>query len=134
MEDLNEHVESCSLTTKNILTATMHMATKPGKVVTHNGGFPTVKSYEWCFDRVVLWDHVAKKNHYISIVAVPMTIKYDRMITYCQGLLLISSCDPLVRRFCKIPWQTITIISPLSQCLWPPNLSGWRHTMRSFQQ
>ena len=45
MEDLNEHVE-CSLTTKNIFTATMHMATKLGKVVTHNGGFPTVKSYD----------------------------------------------------------------------------------------
>ena len=50
MDDLNEHVE-CSLTTKNIFTATMHMATKLGKVVTHNGRFPTVKSY----DALISW-------------------------------------------------------------------------------
>ena len=25
----------------------------------------------------------------------------------------------------KITWQTKTIISPLLQCLWPPNLPGW---------
>ena len=32
---------------------------------------------------------------------------------------------------CEIAWQTEYIISPLSRCLWLPNVAGWGHTMRS---
>ena len=31
----------------------------------------------------------------------------------------------LVTWLCKVTWQTKTIISPQSQCLWPPNLAEW---------
>ena len=42
----------------------------------------------------------------------------------------IKSHDPLITWFYEITWQTKTIISPLPQNLWPPNLTGWWLTLR----
>ena len=54
------------------------------------------------FDHVVLQGHVTNKNHYISITRVPMAIKFDRMMTFLDGLLPVMSRDPLITRPCEI--------------------------------
>ena len=54
-----------------------------------------------------------------------MATKLGRMVTYLDGLLSIKSHDPLITWFCEITRQTETTISPLLECLWPPNLVGW---------
>ena len=38
--------------------------------------------------------------------------------------------DPLVTWSCEITWQTETVIYSLPHCLLPPNLPGWRLTLR----
>ena len=58
-----------------------------------------------------------------------MTTKLGRMVTYFEGLLTIRSLIPLITWCCKVTWQTKTIISPIPQCLWPPNLLGWWLTL-----
>ena len=62
-------------------------------------------------------DHVTNGKHRPSTTRVPMATKLGRMITYLDGLLPIKSHDPLITCSCKI-------ISPIPQCLWPPNLAG----------
>ena len=54
--------------------------------------------------------------HYQSVSKLGM------MITCLDGLLPVKSLDPLIRWYSEITWQTT--ISPLSECLWPPNLTG----------
>ena len=55
--------------------------------------------------------------------------KHGRMVTYLEGILLIKSVGDLITWSCKIAWQTKTILSPLPQCLWPPNMAGWWLTL-----
>ena len=64
-------------------------------------------------------------QHYVSTIRVPMATKLCRMVMYLDELLLIKSHDPFITWSCKITWQTKIIISPLPQCLWPPNLARW---------
>ena len=54
-----------------------------------------------------------------------MAAKLSRMETYLDKLLPIKSHHLLITWSCKITRKTKTITSPLSQCLWPPNLAGW---------
>ena len=60
-----------------------------------------------------------------------MATKRGRKITYLNGLLPITSHDPLITWSC-ITWQTKTIISSLPQYLWPLNLAGLWLIMREF--
>ena len=53
-----------------------------------------------------------------------MTTKLGKMVTYLEGLLPIKLNDALIMWSSKITWKTKTIISPIPQCLWPPNLAG----------
>ena len=48
------------------------------------------------FDHVVLRDHVANKNHHISIARVSMASKLGRMIASLDGLLPTMWDDPLI--------------------------------------
>ena len=48
--------------------------------------------------------------------------KIGKMVAYLEVLLTMKSHEPLITWSCEITWQTKTAISPLSQCLWPPNL------------
>ena len=59
-----------------------------------------------------------------------MATKLGRMVTYLECLPPIKVLIPLVTWSCKISWQTKTIIYPLPQCLWPPNLPVWWLTLR----
>ena len=78
----------------------------------------------WRFDFLVLQGNVTNENHYISTTRVTIATKLGRMITYFDGLLPITSHDTLISLSCEITWQTKTIIFPIPQCLWPPNLVG----------
>ena len=51
--------------------------------------------------------------------------KLGRMTIYLDGLLSIKSCDPLIKWSCETTWQNIITISPLSKCLWLPDLARW---------
>ena len=62
-------------------------------------------------DRMTNWDH------YFSTNMMPMTLKLGRMLTYLDGIQLIKPYDILIILFCKIMWQTNTMISPLPECL-----------------
>ena len=55
----------------------------------------------------------------ISPATVPLATKLGKMVTYLKGLPSLKTHDTL------ITWQTKTIISPLLQSLWPPNLRIW---------
>ena len=57
-----------------------------------------------------------------------MATKLGRILTYFGWLPSIKLLDSLTRWSCKISWPTKTIKSQLPQCLWPPNLPGWRLT------
>ena len=51
--------------------------------------------------------------------SLSMGSKFDRMVTYLQGLLPIKLSSFLVTFYCKIMWQIKTVISPLPQCRIP---------------
>ena len=59
-----------------------------------------------------------------------MATKLRRRVTYLDDLLPIKSHYNMIMGSCKITQQTNTIISPLPQCLWPANFTGWRLTLR----
>ena len=76
-------------------------------------------------DHVVLQGQVANENHYISTTRVPMA-EDDNLIWWAPTY---KSHDPLITWYYQITWKTKTIISPIPQCLWPPNLLGWWLTL-----
>ena len=79
---------------------------------------------------MVLQGHVTKKAHYISTTRVPMATKLGRMVIYLDGILSLKSKNPLITWSCHITWQTKTIISPLLQWPWPPNVVAWWLTLK----
>ena len=54
------------------------------------------------------------KKAFISTERVPITIKIGKMMTYLKMFLSLEPFYPLITWSCKIMWQTIYIISPLS--------------------
>ena len=50
----------------------------------------------WLFDHVVLRDHLASSNYYISTTAVPMATRLCRIVRYFEVLLTINSCWSLI--------------------------------------
>ena len=57
-----------------------------------------------------------KQEHYKSPFSAAKNIA-----SLLQWLRTIKSQNPLILRSFKITWQTNNIISPLLECLWPPN-------------
>ena len=51
---------------------------------------------------------------------------------YNKVLSSINSHSPLIMLSCKVTWNFRSVISPLQQCLWLPDLARWWLTMRSF--
>ena len=49
-----------------------------------------------------------------------------------KRLLLIKSHHHIITWYCEIMWQAKTIIYPLLQNLWRPNLADWFHGIRNF--
>ena len=60
---------------------------------------------------------------------MPMATNVGRIVTYLAEPLPIESHEPLITCSCKILRKAKTIISSLTQCLWPPNLTGWWITL-----
>ena len=118
-----EHVESCSSTTINIISAPPQCLCPPKWTHTHK--------VAWPFDNVVLRDHVTNLKH-ISTTKVFVGTKHCRMITCCDGLLLIKSHVTLITWYWEIKCQTETIISSLPQSLWSLNLGGQWITLEDF--
>ena len=58
--------------------------------------------------------------------------KLVRVVTCHKGLLSIKLLEPLIRWSYKITWLTKTIISPLPECAWLPNLVAWWLTLQGF--
>ena len=81
------------------------------------------------FDHVVLRDDVTYLNYYIFNATVPMATKLDRMSKHLEGLLTIKSFISLITWSCKVTWQIKTIIYPLPECLWLPNVTEWWLTL-----
>ena len=73
-------------------------------------------------DHVAFQSHVTYENLYFSTTKVPMVNKLDSMVAHLDGLLPTKFHNTLTTWSCDITWQAKTIISPLSQCLWPQNL------------
>ena len=84
------------------------------------------------FGHVVLQDHVTNQNHYICTTTLPITTKLGTMVNYVGGFLTIKPHDPFNTWSCWITWLTKTIISPLPQYLWPPNVASWWLSLRGF--
>ena len=61
--------------------------------------------------------HVTNREYCISTTAMPTATKFGRVLTHHKGLPLINTDE--------IMWRPKNIISPLTECLWPPNLAGW---------
>ena len=59
-----------------------------------------------------------------------MGTKNGKVVTYFERLSPANSQNSLNVWSRKVTWK-IKNTFPLSQCLWPPNLSGWWHTARS---
>ena len=80
----------------------------------------------WTFDEVVLQDHMTNQHHYIYTTTVPMTTKFDRVVTYYEEVQLTKLFDPSNTWFCEITWQIWQIknfISLLALSQWPPTFT-----------
>ena len=73
------------------------------------------------------------KKHYISTTTIAMVTKLGRVVTYHEDLPHIKLHDSSLSWLYEVTWQIKSIISPLSQCLWLQNLSGWWNIARSSQ-
>ena len=107
------------VTNQGISATTVHMATKLCKMVTYLDGLLPIKLH----DPLITWlcEILGKTKTIIS----PLTL--DQWPPK-------KSRNPLNIGSCEVTRQIINMVFPLSQCLWSPNLLGWWHTPRSFQQ
>ena len=69
----------------NILPVPVFMATKRGRMVSYLEWFSLIKLVTRPFSDVVLQDHMANQNHYISATTFPMATKLRRMVTTLMG-------------------------------------------------
>ena len=102
-----------------ISTITESMATKLGRLVTYLEGFLSIE----LLNLLATWQ-------YIFTTAVPLATEPGRLVTYLEVSLPIKLNDPLMKYSYKITLQTTNIVSPLTQCLMPPNLAGWWLTIK----
>ena len=59
----------------------------------------------------------------IISTAMSMATKLYRVVTYHEGLPSIKSHNPLITWSYEITWEAGSILSPLRQYLWLPNLA-----------
>ena len=50
--------------------------------------------------------------------------KYGRVVLYDEQDSPMMPLDPLITWSREIDWQINSLISPIPQSLWPPNLTG----------
>ena len=100
------------------------MATKLGNAVTHHKELLLIN----LLDPSITWFCEVTSNikYFISPFAPrPMATKRAKVVTCLEGLSVINSHNPLNMCSREVTWQIKNIISPMSQCLWPQDLSGW---------
>ena len=85
------------------------------------------------YNPLTAWSHGLKwqiKKQNISSSTRPMTTKLGKVVTYNEGNVPIISDDALIRWSCEVISQIENLISPLSQGLWPPNMTECWLTVR----
>ena len=115
---IEEHVESSSSTTENIITSLTQCLWQPKMLL-------PVKSH----DTLIRWSREIRwqtKNILCNQSACGHQTWQD-----CNSLP-IKSNETMITRSWKITWQNKIIISPLIWSLWPPNLGRWWLTLRGF--
>ena len=66
-------------------------------------------------DHVILQNHIINQNH-LSLLPLPIVTRLGRMVTYLEGLLTIKPYNTLISWFCKITWETKTIVFLIQEC------------------
>ena len=115
---------------KNISTATEPKGTKIDGLVTNLKWLvPIIYSTPWSHGLGISLD---KQKELYLCYHKALATKLGRRVNNFEQLLPIMFLYPLVTWSCDITWYTKGIISPLTQCLWPPNLALWLLTLRDF--
>ena len=103
----------------------MTVTTNSGRMVAHLDGLLPMKLQ----GTLIAWscEITWQAKTIVSTILVPMFMKLGRMVTYLDGLL-----TKLPPWSWKVMRQTKTVTSLLAECLWPPNLVEWWHTLRDY--
>ena len=79
----------------------MSMATKPGRVVTNNEEFPSLKSS----GPLIMWSCKITRQTKIILsptTAIPIANKLCKVVTYPKGISFIKSHDLLITSTCEV--------------------------------
>ena len=80
----------------------MSMATKPGRVVTNNEEFLSLKSSS----PLIMWSFKITRRQIKIILspttAIPMANKLCKVVTYPEGISFIKSYDLLITSTCEV--------------------------------
>ena len=87
-------------------------------------GLPLIKSH----DLLITWQN---KTIIYPLSQWPL-YKVGRWYITLSSSQPIALPDPSIAWSFKTMWQSKTFISPLSQCLWPPNVEGLLRTLRNY--
>ena len=87
-------------------------------------GLPLTKSH----DLLITWQN---KTIIYPLSQWPL-YKVGRWYITLSSSQPIALPDPSIAWSFKTMWQSKTFISPLSQCLWPPNVKGLLRTLRNY--
>ena len=77
----------------------------------------------WPFNHVVLGGYLTNYLRYISTYRRSTDTKLGEEVTYCERFSILKSHDLLITWQLEVTLQIEKIVSPLSQDLWPLNLT-----------
>ena len=113
------------------------ISTKGYSVSCHFSWFKDYKlnRYSW-FWNISVWRFTCKVNWNIRSVIFRSDLYYSKAYGHQtwlgDDLLWEVSTHEITQPFVYVVRWLIKNIFALSQCLWPPNLAGWLHRMKSF--
>ena len=81
--------------------------------------------------KLMKWNEMKSRGFVRSCEKISTCNKHAKMVTGRTGLPLMTLYKPVNMWSHEITWHIKNIASPVSQCLWSPNLSGWWHNARS---
>ena len=102
---------------------------KHNRVVAYNEELSLIKLH----DPSITWfcEVTRQIRYFICPLALdPMDTKHGKAVTYSEGLSPINLHNPLNMWSIEVRWQIRNSTFLLSQCLWSPNSSGWKYTVR----
>ena len=111
-----EHVKCCSATTKSIMSPLPTFPNLAWWWLTIRGLHPQSYSAFWSRD-------LARSRDTLELLYLYNHNGYGHQT--CHGGVLSWGAFTHKATWPMVKWQTKTIVSPLSKCLWPPNLAEW---------